>query len=925
MKKLTIAFAALMMLATGAQAQTYPYQDKSLSFHERAKDLVKRFKSLNDKVYQMGTKAPSWTTTDGITIPDYQYWNEALHGVARQNQATSFPESKAMSATWDPQLIFQCASVTSDEARIKHITNKRGLNYWCPTINMSRDPRWGRDEENYGEDPFLTGTLTVQYVKGMQGTQSAANPYYKTIATVKHFACNNYERGRHNTSSNVSERMLREYYLPAFEMAVKEANVRSVMAAYNAVNGIPCPANHKLLTDILRTEWGFTGFVTSDCAAVEDIYNKHKYLSCTPAQAAGWAVKAGCDINCNTSSGTACYQTSGEEAVNSGYCTEADVDSALVRIFEARISMGEFDDNVEWDNLAKSLTLESDANVALALKAEQEAIVLLKNDAAEGQTTPILPLDATKTVAIIGPYSQTLQLGGYSGSPTKTVSPLAAISKKVGYDANASRIQATGYDASSSKVASNANQGTNLGNLQNGHYACYKNVDFGTGKTKMEINQGSKYDKRTCHIRLDSPTGTEIGQFTFTNLGNWTSYETISTAITQTSGTHDVYLVFNIESGDTSGNKYVGNLIWFRFYNEGDPTYVAGSKLYCADGCSVGGAKDDAMVAEALSYAQQADYVVFIGGTDLNESDEGNDRESLDLPGYQEQLLEQIYAVNKNVVLVMESCSSHTINWAKQNIPAIVEAWYGGQQQGQAICDVLYGDVNPSGKLTSTWYNALSDLPSTFLTYNLDEGKYTYMYYDKTPLFPFGYGLSYTTYDYSDMQLSQTTLRKDEQLTVTATVKNSGTVDGAEIVQLYAVYNDSKVSRPKKQLVGFQRVEVKAGETQQVSIPVRHEQLCYYNDDTKTYDVESGTVTLELAASSADVRMTKQINTEGATVKETYLSTNIGNLEVVPSAKALNASDKVYDLTGNLLGTASSYDALPRGIYILNGVKYIKK
>lgn len=905
------AFAAMSL-----SAQTFPYQDKSLSFHERAIDLVKRFKSLNDKVYQMGTNAPAWTTKDGVSIPSYQYWNEALHGVARQNQATSFPESKAMSSTWDPQLIFDCASATSDEARIKHIKNNRGLNYWCPTINMSRDPRWGRDEEDYGEDPFLTGTLTVQYVKGMQGEQTAANPFYKTVATVKHFACNNYEKGRHNTSSNVTERMLREYYLPAFEMAVKQANVRSVMAAYNAVNGVPCPANHLLLTDILRTEWGFNGFVTSDCAAVEDIYNKHRYLSCTPAQAAAWAIKAGCDINCNSSSGTACYQTSGEEAVANGYCTEADIDSALVRIFEARISMGEFDDNVEWDNLAKSLTLESDANVALALKAEQEAIVLLKNDG-------ILPLSKDKKVALIGPYSQAIQLGGYSGSPTKTIAPLAAIANKIGYDVNESRIQATSYDATSSKVSSKANQGTNLGNLEEGHYACYKDVDFGTGKTKMEINMGSRYTCRYAEIRLGSSTGTLIGRLDFPAMGNWTSYETDTIDIAETTGKQDVYFVFHKTSDDTSGNKYIGNITWFRFFNNGDLAYPDGGSFYCADGCSVSGERDDKMVAEALHYAEQADVVLFFGGTDLNVSDESRDRTTLDLPGYQQQLLEQLYAKNKNTILVMESCSSHTINWAKENLPAIVEAWYGGQQQGQAIADVLYGDVNPSGKLTTTWYNSLSDLPSDMLTYNIDEGKYTYMYYDKTPLFPFGYGLSYTNYEYSNMAVDAEKLTNDKPVTVTATVSNTGKVDGDEIVQLYAVYNDSKVSRPKKQLVGFQRVSVKAGQTATVSIPVTLEQLAYYDENSHNFLAEEGSVTLQLAASSADVRAEKTISTEAAVVKTTFLS----DASAVTSVEAdqLVPSDIIYSLTGTPLCSASEFNSLPRGIYILNGLKYFRK
>lgn len=913
MKKTLVSFLLCSIATIGLNAQTYPYQDKSLSFHERAKDLVKRMKSVDDKVAQMVNATPSFTTKDGVTIPGYQYWNEALHGVARQGIATCFPESKAMSATWDRQLIFDCAVATSTEARIRHVSSNRGLNYWCPTINMSRDPRWGRDEENYGEDPFLTGTLAVEFVKGMQGEQTVTNPYYKTIATVKHFACNNYEGGRHNTSSNVTERMLREYYLPAFEMAVKEANVRSVMAAYNAVNGVPCAANEFLLTKILKEEWGFNGFVTSDCAGVEDIYNKHKYLNCTPEQAVAWSVKAGCDLNCGST-----YGESGASAVKQGLITEEDLDSALVRIFEARMSMGEFDSNIQWDNDVKGMKMESDEYVKLSLKAAQEAIVLLKNDG-------ILPLKKDKTVAVIGPYAQTVQLGGYAGSPSQVVSPGKAISEKVGSTGGSARITATEYNESKSKLASNANQGSNLGNCTEGHYACYDNVNFGSGKTKLEMNCGSRYDGRICDVFIDGVNGTKICTVTFPNLGNWTSYKTVTMDITKISGVHDVYLVMHKLSTADDTNKYVGNITWFRFFNEGEPSYESTSTLYLADGCSVGGAKDDNMVAEALDYAKKADYVVFIGGTDLNESDESRDRKNLNLPGYQQQLLEQIYAVNPNTVLVMESCSSHTINWANEHLPAIVEAWYDGQMQGQAIADVLYGDVNPSGKLTSTWYNSLNDLPSGFLEYNIDQAKYTYMYYDKTPLYPFGYGMSYTTYDYRDMQVSSETLKKDETINVTATIANTGNMDGAEIVQLYAVYNDSKVSRPKKQLVGFARIDIKAGQSAEISIPVRHDQLAYFNEETHTFDVEDGSVTLELAASSADVRLLKTINTTAAVVKTTHLSDIDGIAEHIYTSKQLNKNDVVYSITGTPLAVASEYDLLPSGIYLLNGQKYIKK
>ncbi|MDE7135350.1 MAG: glycoside hydrolase family 3 C-terminal domain-containing protein, partial [Muribaculaceae bacterium] len=377
--------------------------------------------------------------TDAISrlgVKSYNYWNEALHGIARSGRATSFPSSKAMSATWTTQLVYDCARITSDEARIYYNTSKKGLIYWCPTINMSRDPRWGRDEEDYGEDPFLTGTLGVAYVRGMQGYgEGVSTPYYKTIATVKHFAANNYERGRRSTSSNVSARMLREYYLPAFEMCVKDGDVRSVMTAYNALNGVPCGANHELLADILRGEWGFTGFVTSDCGAVDDVFMRHKYVA-TGEEACAVSIKNGEDLNCGST-----FQEYCKNAIHQGLMTEADVDSALVRVLEARFSVGEFDSDVPWNNINAD-KLECQEHVNMAYEAARQSIVLLKNDNA------FLPLDRSKSVALIGPLAREVNLGGYSGAPTVLVNPLEAVADKIGFVISDGTVKFVDFDGS---------------------------------------------------------------------------------------------------------------------------------------------------------------------------------------------------------------------------------------------------------------------------------------------------------------------------------------------------------------------------------------------------------------------------------------------------------------------------------------------
>ena len=896
---------------TAANAQTYPYKDTSLSFHERAKDLVSRM-TLEEKINQVGHQT---LAISRLGVSGYNYWNEALHGVARSGIATSFPSSRAMSSTWNLDLIYKCAEATANEARWYNKNKGKGLVYWCPTINMSRDPRWGRDEENYGEDPFLTGKIAVEFVKGMQGNDPK---YYKTIATAKHFAANNFEGGRHSTSSNMDYRNLREYYLPAFEMAVKEGNVRSIMSAYNSLNGIPCCASHELLIDILRTEWGFNGFVVSDCGAIDDIWqsNRHAYVA-TAEEASAISIINGEDLNCGNT-----FQQYCKSAIDKGLMTEAHLDTALVRVFEARFSVGEFDSNNPFANSGDGM-LECDEHRALALQASKEAIVLLKN------SNSLLPLDASKVnkIAVIGPYGNAIQLGGYSGTPTYQKTILSAVADAMGYDISSSgTVEAEQFD---SKNAKGDVDNAGIGNIQNGDVFIYNNVDFGNGKKKLDYSYAGRYGNRQFTIRIDNATsGKIVYQETLpATANNWTTFVTksidLSAEAQAITGKHTVYLIFNKLSTADDTNKYIINVDWFKFYNEGDSNPTAlGNKVMYAQGCDVAGTKNQALFDEAVAMAADADYVILTLGTDLNVSDESHDRKNLNLPGAQQQLLEAVYKANPNTIAVLVTCSSLTINWAQENIPAIMSAWYDGQEQGQAISDVIFGKHNPGGKLTTTWYNSVSDLPSDLTNYDIRGAKYTYMYHDKTPLYPFGYGLSYTTYDYNNLSISKNTLNAGEEITVSADITNSGKVAGAEIVQLYAHVNSS-LDRPIKQLVGFARVELAPGETKTVTMPLKHEQLAYYNDTNHTFDVEEGTVDILVGASSADIRLKGQINTGGATVKTTYKSNPTGIESALRNDKI--EGERVYNIAGHCVGTAENFDSLPKGFYIIGGKKYIKR
>lgn len=817
-----------------------------------------------------------------------------------------------MSSTWDLGLIFDCAKATSDEARIYNNDKNKGLIYWCPTINMSRDPRWSRDEENYGEGPFLTGKIAVEYIKGMQGDDPK---HYKTIATAKHFAANNYERGRHSTSSDVDDRNLREYYLPAFEMAVKEGNVRSVMSAYNAVNGIPCGANHELLIDILRGEWGFDGFVTSDCGAVEDVFNKHHYVA-TGAEASAVSMKNGEDLNCGDT-----FQEFCKEAIEKGLMTEADLDLALTRVLAARFSVGEFDSraNVSWTSVPSSL-LDCEAHRALALKAAREAIVLLKND------NDFLPLDRNRTVAVIGPLGNTVSLGGYSGSPVNLSTVLEGIAAKMDYEINDGTVQFEDCEEQSvptgnKRLTHEANGSAgNLGYIFNNDWVAFNEVNFGTGRTKVDIYHGAKNKNATVvKFYLDVIDDTPEATVTCPVTGNWSRY-TVTTADVNREifkGTHKVYVQFE---GGTNGDKYCANMDWSRFYDPAmtNPLEEEGP-VYYYKGCNVTGSTAT-NYDRAIEIAQKADVVIFAAGTDLSVSDESNDRNSLNLPGDQQMLLEKIYAVNPNVVLLLQTCSSVTIPWAQENVPAIVEAWYDGQSQGEAIADVLYSDYNPSGKLTSTWYRSVSDLPAGMLEYDIRKAGYTYMYHKKTPLYPFGFGMSYTDFEYSDFELSSDRLSKDGEITATAVITNKGKRAGAEIVQLYAHCNSS-IERPRLQLVGFARVELEPGESKSITIPLRHDQLSYFNTSTQTFDVEEGTAELHLAASSADLRLTHSITTEGSTVKLTYKSSGAGIADIVKDTQPND--NRIYNLQGSYVGTDLS--RLPKGFYIVGGRKIIKR
>lgn len=432
-KLVFFGLAGLLGFSTTIWANGFT-DNEELSFHERAKNLVSQM-TLDEKVSQLKNNVGA---INRLGIPKYNYWNEGIHGVARSGEATSFPISKGLSSMWDAPLMYKVAYAISDEARVYNNETGKGLTYWCPTINMSRDPRWGRDEENYGEDPYLTGRLAVEFIKGLQGAGDNSK-HLKTVATAKHFAANNYEKERRSHSSDMDEQDFRDYYLPAFEMCVKEGKVASIMSAYNAINGVPCTANEKLLTNILRKEWGFDGFVTSDCGGVGFLNTDHHYAN-SSEDAITKALQAGNDMNCNGD-----FAQAAKNAISNGTLKEAEVDSALVRIFESRFRLGEFDEYCEYRDIDRS-KLNCKEHQDLALQVAHESIVLLKNQAPADSETPLLPLDPTKKVAVIGPFANYVNLGGYSGTPVHKSSLYQALADRFGIDISDNNLQFENFD-----------------------------------------------------------------------------------------------------------------------------------------------------------------------------------------------------------------------------------------------------------------------------------------------------------------------------------------------------------------------------------------------------------------------------------------------------------------------------------------------
>ncbi len=813
-----LAAALLLGTASAAAAQDMPFRDPALLAERRAADLVARM-TLAEKAAQLKDSAPA---IPRLGIPAYAWWSEGLHGVARAGNATVFPQAIGLAATWDAALVHRTADVIATEFRAKYLASRhpdgssdryRGLTVWSPNVNIFRDPRWGRGQETFGEDPYLTSRLGVAFITGLQGPDPA---HPKTLAVVKHFAVHSGpEADRHKDDVHPSAHDLEDTYLPAFRAAVTEAKVQGLMCAYNAVDGVPACAS-PLLQSRVRTQWGFAGHIVSDCAAIADLFlpTSHHYVA-TPERAVAAAVNAGTDLIC-AEFGRDKSADPGivVDAVRQGLLTPETLDRAVTRLFEARFRLGLLNGGT-FGGIGKA-DFDTPAHRAEALDVARKSMVLLKNDG-------LLPIKGDpRRIAVIGPNADSVDalVGNYNGTPSDPVTVLAGLRQRYPA-ATIDFVEGTGLIGPPLKpvpatalcldpaCAAPGVKVEEFGNIalagQPVRAATGQSVRFGWGRPERRERATSirwtgylaAAETGPYRFRLNGDGGYRIRVDGKTVVDAWDAADPASIAdgeIALIAGKRYQIVVEAIQTG-ARGDQ---SLEWSNV-----------------------GARDDAAVAAA----RDADLVVFVGGlTAKLEGEEmrvrapgfaGGDRTSLDLPAPQQALLERLQATGKPLVLVLMNGSALGVEWADKHVPAIVEAWYPGGEGGRAVAGLIAGDFSPAGRLPVTFYRNVGQLPP-FKDYAMT-GR-TYRYFAGDPLYPFGHGLSYTRFAYAAPTLDKTHLRAGASAVVTTRVTNTGARAGDEVVQLYA--SRALAGAPIRALVGFQRIHLKPGESREVRFVV---------------------------------------------------------------------------------------------------------
>jgi beta-glucosidase-like glycosyl hydrolase len=884
------------------------YLNTAYSFEERAADLVSRL-TLEEKQSLLGN---GMAAVPQLKINSFNVWGEALHGVMggfnRGNNAgspTSFPNSVALGAAWDPDLMQRETAAISDEARGLNSPIITGLTYWSPVVEPIRDPRWGRTGESYGEDPFLVSQIASGFVRGMMGNDST---YLKTVPCGKHYFANNSEFNRHDGNSIMDSRDMREFYISPYKMLIEQDKLPSIMSSYNSVNGVPTSASKLYLDTIARRTHGLKGYITGDCSAIEEIYSSHHYAK-TPEEAAAAGLKAGVDIDCG-----GVYQRSTIDALNKGLITIADIDRALVNIFTIRMRLGEFDPpaKVPYSALQPNV-IGAQANKELAREIAQKTPVLLKNNINTKTNNKILPLNPTelKKIALIGPQADKVELGPYSGRPAKEdmITPFAGIKKYISEKGLTTEVLLSSGGSTVSK--------SNLLYV----------AGFELKKTNGTVSKfdATKFSSSSKRITVGSGMGTEE-QVRSIDDGSWTSYDNVDLTDVDTIG---ISLniptkggIVEVRVGSPEGNLLITLNATVAAGIQAGGVYGAGRMMKVkVNKLGFNGPQtlylvykapaDDKIDDETIKIAKSADVAIVFVGTDENTATEEADRLTLLLPGNQVNLIKAVSEANPNTIVVMQTLGCVEVEEFKnlKNIPGIIWTGYNGQAQGDAIASILFGDVNPGGKLNGTWYKSVKDLPEiTDYTLRGGSGKNgrTLWYFDKEVSYEFGCGLSYTTFQYSNFKISKNTITPQDKITISVDVKNTGKVEGDEVVQIYMRTPESPASlqRPIKRLKGFKRVSIPAGQTKTVQIDINCADLWFWDIDKNKITYDQGKYSFEIGASSKDIKGTVTAVMNGKFIP--VLKTVVADCGVIVMKKGSTAQtsvtaamtdDSFYDIT----------------------------
>lgn len=902
----------VLAIAGGKDDKTKPiYLNTSYSFEERATDLVSRL-TLEEKQSLLGN---NMAAVPRLGVKSYNVWSEALHGVlSGANPSvgllgpTSFPNSVALGSTWDPSIVQRMAAAISDEARAIFQTGTKGLTFWSPVVEPVRDPRWGRTGESYGEDPYLVGQMATGFVRGLMGDDPK---YMKAVPTAKHFFANNSEFDRHVSSSNIDSRDMREFYLYPYKELIENADLPSIMSSYNAVNHVPTSASVLYLDSLARRTYGMKGYVTGDCSAIDDIFTGHYYVNSYP-EAAAAGLKAGVDSDCGS-----VYQRFAIQALEQGLLTMGDIDRALVNMFTIRFRTGEFDPEpmVPYTKFPTSM-VSSHANRELAAEIASKTPVLLKNE------SHVLPLDgkSLKKIALIGPQADDVELGPYSGRPEESskISPFAAFKK---------HIQDHNYPVELSLA-----NGANSKSKSNLLYIAYFEIE----KTDGSVHRydATQYSASAPGITVGSGMGTEE-QVRSIDDGTWTAYDNVDITgienitvglnipteggiVEIRTGSPDGNLVGRIEATASSGARVGG------VYGASMPMKIPALKLGFNEPQTlylVYKAPTDAPIDESvLKTAREADVAIVFVGTDENTATEEADRLTLNLPGNQVDLIKAVAASNKNTIVVMQTLGCVEVEEFKNlaNIQGILWTGYNGQAQGEGIARVIFGEVNPGSKLNATWYKSVKDLPAitdyTLRKSTATNGR-TLWYFDKPVSYEFGYGLSYTSFEYSNFRISKTSVTPQDKISVSVDVKNTGKYDGDEVVQVYLRTPDSPASlqRPIKRLKAFQRITVPRGQTKTVTMDIDCKDLWFWDMQNEKICYDQGKYVFEIGSSSKDIRGSVSTTMSGsldAQLKVVVADCSKSVLNIGDSEKArVTASmtdDTFFDITKAELGWVSN-------------------